>query len=487
MDYIILGIVALLVLFVLVLIIRTLTFQPKMAELPEKDVLEGIEYSDEQVIHHLAEMIRCKTVSDRDETKMDWAEFEKFQQLLPKLYPMIHEKFTLERIGKSGLLYHMKGKKPGAPIVLMAHYDVVPVDEEQWEKPAFDGIIENGVLWGRGTLDTKGSLCGIMEAVENLLHNDFVPTYDLYLSFAGDEEVDGTSCPEIVKTFEARGIIPRLVLDEGGAIVEGAFPGVSVPCAMIGTAEKGGLCVDMEIKTAGGHSSTPPKKTALGRLSKAVTRLEKNPMKCHMTKPVAEMLDTLGRHSSFGLKLLFANLWCFKPLFFMVCKMLGGELNAMVTSTLAVTKMQGSDAYNVLPPKAKAGANLRLLEGDTIEDAIAHMNKVMKDDAIEVQFVSGGNASNTSRTDCSEFALITQTIRQTWEGVVPSPYLMMACSDSRHYSRISDRVYRFSPMTMSSDERKMIHGHNERVEESNIKNTVAFFMRLLLQLEQLED
>ena len=171
----------------------------------------------------------------------------------------------------------------------------------------------------------------------------------------------------------------------------------------------------------------------------------------------------------------------------MVCKMLGGELNAMATSTLAVTKMQGSDAYNVLPPKAKAGANLRLLEGDTIEDAIAHINKVIKDKDIEVRVVSGANASRTSRTDCVEFALITQTIRQTWEGVIPSPYLMMACSDSRHYSRISDRVYRFSPMTMSNAERKMIHGHNERVEESNIKNTVAFFMRLLLQLDQLDE
>lgn len=483
-GYIILGIV---VLFVLILVIRTLTFKPVMSQLPEKDVLEDYEYSDDQVIEHLAEMIRCKTVSDRDESKMDWAEFEKFQNLLPKLYPLIHERFTLEKIGKSGLLYHMKGKKPGAPIVLMAHYDVVPVDESQWTKPAFDGIIEDGVLWGRGTLDTKGSLCGVMEAVENLLHHDFVPTYDLYLSFAGDEEVDGTSCPEIVKTFESRGIIPRLVLDEGGAIVEGAFPGVSVPCAMIGTAEKGGLCVDMEINSPGGHSSTPPKKTALGRLSRAVTRLEKNPMKCHMTQPVAEMLDTLGRHSSFGLKLLFANLWCFKGLFFVVCKLLGGELNAMVTTTLAVTKMQGSDAYNVLPPKAKAGANLRLLEGDTVEKAIEHINKVMDDKDIKVSFVSGGNASRTSRTDCCEFALITQSIRQTWEGVVPSPYLMMACSDSRHYSRISDRVYRFSPMTMTSAERKMIHGHDERVEESNIKNTVAFFMRLLLQLDQLTE
>ena len=483
-GYIILGVVGL---FLAIVLIRTFTFNPKVTEIPKKDVLEGISYSDEEVIHHLAEMIRCKTVSDRDESKIDWAEFEKFQQLLPKLYPLIHEKFTLEKIGKTGLLYHMKGKKEGAPIILMAHYDVVPIDEEQWEKPAFDGIIEDGVLWGRGTLDTKGSLCGIVEAVENLLHNGFEPTYDLYLAFSGDEEVDGLSCPEMVKTFEERGITPRFVLDEGGAIVEGAFPGVSAACAMIGTAEKGGLCVDLEIKTPGGHSSTPPKKTALGRLSKAVTRLEKHPMKCHMTKPVAEMLDTLGRHSSFGLKVLFANLWCFKPLFFMVCKMLGGELNAMATTTLAVTKMQGSDAYNVLPPKATAGANLRLLEGDSIEDAIAHIKKVIKDEDIEVRVVSGSNASRTSRTDCPEFALITQTIRQTWDGVVPSPYLMMACSDSRHYSRISDRVYRFSPMTMSSAERKMIHGHNERVEESNIKNTVAFFMRLLLQLDQLEE
>ena len=472
-------ILILLALILGIILIRTLSFKPKAQE-DRSDFPVCVD--EEKITLHMQEMIRCKTISNRDPGQMDLGEFEKFRKVLEERYPLIHKHCTLTTLGNTGLLYRLPGKDSSRCAVCMAHYDVVPAEESAWDKPAFEGIVEDGILWGRGTLDTKGSLLGIVEALEQLLEGGFVPACDLYLSFSGDEEVSGDSCPAIVDWFAAQGITPDLVLDEGGAVVDHSFPGYDGKCAMVGIAEKGFMNVKFSLDSQGGHASTPPARQVLGHLSRALLKLEKQPFPCRFTKPVLELFDQVGRHSNFLYRMIFANLWCFKPVLNLVGKLSGGELSAMMRTTVALTIFDGSKAYNVMPPHGSFGANLRLMPGETLDSTFAHLKKTIGNETITVSLLDGNDPSPVSDTNCEAWETVRTAIRQTWPDAVVSPYLMLACSDSRHYNRITDKVYRFSPMHLSKEERKMIHGNNERVPLETLYTTVKFYLRLLQQL-----
>ena len=466
-------------LFILVLIVRTLRFKP-LAQPPVAE--EPVSLDHDKIVQDMADMIRCATVSHRDEELVDRREFAKFEALLAERFPRVYAACSFEKIGKTGLMFLLKGRSSEKPSVCMSHYDVVPADESQWTKPPFSGLVEDGVIWGRGTLDTKGTLCGVMEALEALLAEGYVPNNDLYLAFSGEEEIDGDSCRDMVAHLKAKGIKPAIVLDEGGAVVNHVFPGVNKEAALIGIAEKGGVSFKFSMQSKGGHASTPPVKTVLGQLSRAVVRIEEHPFKRQLTKPVAEMFNTLGRHSSFVYRMIFANLWCFAPVLDMICKKSGGQLNAMMRTTTATTRFEGSPAYNVLPSKASFGLNMRLIGTDTIDSAKAYLEKTIANPDIKIELVSGMNPSINSDTSCAEWDILKTAIRQTWPEAIVSPYLMMACSDSRHYCAITDRVYRFSAMRMSNEEMAMIHGVDERVPVETMIKTAQFYVRLLRML-----
>lgn len=474
--YVLLGLAAALVLLLAVILARTLAFRPKKtAAADESDV----DFDRTRATEALRTLVRFPTVSYQDASLEDDGAFEGLIASLPSLYPNVFSACTLLRLENRALLFHWKGKSAQSPSVLMAHYDVVPVNEDAWEKPPFEAILENDVLWGRGTLDTKVTLNGVLFAADHLIGEGFVPENDIYFAFSGGEEVNGKGAPNIVDYFEKEGITPALVVDEGGAVVENVFPGVKVPCAMIGIAEKGMMNVAYATRSNGGHASAPKPHTPVGVLSRACTRVENKPFPFHISKPVAEMFDTLGRHSTFLFRMIFANLWCFKGILNMLCKKTGGELNALLRTTVAFTQMEGSSAVNVIPPEARMVSNIRLNPLDTVEGALERLRKTVNDESVELSVLYDTNPSRISETDCEPYRKVESAVLSTWRGALASPYLMVQCSDSRHYGRISDRVYRFSAMDLTSEERATIHGNNERIRVETLHRAVEFYIRLM--------
>ena len=379
------------------------------------------------------------------------------------------------------LLFYWAGKAHDEASVMMAHFDVVPVEEENWKKPPFEGIIEDGVLWGRGTLDTKVTFNGVLTAADHLIAEGFQPEQDVYFAFSGQEEINGPGAVNIVHRFQEHNINIQLVVDEGGAVVEDVFPGVKQPCALIGIAEKGMMNLEYSVSSAGGHASAPKPHTPVGVLADACCKVENHPFTMHITAPAAKMFDTLGRHSTFLYRMIFANLWLFGGVLDNLCKKQGGELNALMRTTVAFTQMQGSKASNVIPPSASMVSNMRLNPADTMESAMEYIRGVIGNDAVKLRCVEGMNPSPISETDCPAWDKVASAVAGTWQGSLVSPYLMVQCSDSRHYGPVSNHVYRFSAMDLTAEERSTIHGNNERIRTEVIGRAVEFYIRLMSQ------
>ena len=469
---------ALIVAFLAVVLIRAAMFKPKDNS---KKEFEEVEFDREAAVDALGELVRCRTVSYNDHSLEDDAEFEKLIGKLPELYPNVVRTCPMQRFEDRGLLFRWKGKGDGKPSVLMAHYDVVPVEEENWTHPAFDAEIVDGVMWGRGTLDTKVTFNGILSAAENVIKQGFTPENDIYFAFSGGEEINGNGAKNIVKYFKDNGIELEMVVDEGGAVVEDVFPGVKQPCGLIGIAEKGMLNLEYSIASSGGHASAPAPHTPVGQLALACTKVEAHPFKAHFTKPVLEMFDTLGRHSSFLYRVIFANLWCFGGVLDSMCKKSGGELNALMRTTVAFTQMSGSKAPNVIPPSASMVSNLRLNPEDSVNGAVEYIRSVINDPAVTLTVGDHMEPSPISRTDCTGWERVSSAVAGTWKGCLVAPYLMVQCSDSRHYGEISDRVYRFSAMDLTAEERHTIHGNDEHIRLETAERAVEFFIRVIKQ------
>ncbi len=467
---------ALLIVFLAVIILRAVSFKPK--EGPKIDQGEET-FERERAVSNLCELVRCKTVSYRDSALEDNAEFEKLIDLLPTLYPNVFATCEFTKFPDRALLFRWKGANEGEPAVMMAHYDVVPVNEDLWSVPAFEAIVKDGRIWGRGTLDTKVTFGSILFAAEHLIGEGFVPEKDIYFAFSGGEEVNGKGAVNIVDYFEQNAITPAMVLDEGGAVVENVFPGVKAPCGLIGIAEKGMMDVKYTVKSGGGHASAPKPNTPVDTLSRACIDMVDNPFRAHLTAPVSKMFDTLGRHSSFAFKVIFANIRIFLPVLDGICKKSGGELNALMRTTVAFTQMSGSAASNVIPPKAHMVSNIRLNPEDNMQSAIEYIRDTIDNENVEVSLIHGMEPSRISVTDCEGWEKVSSAVASTWSGCIVSPYLMVQCSDSRHWGRISDKVYRFSAMDLTSEERATIHGNDESIRIETLERATEFYIRLM--------
>jgi carboxypeptidase PM20D1 len=429
-------------------------------------------------------MIRLPTVSADLEARGP-EPFEDFVALLAELYPLVHERLSLERITASGLLFRWAGAAASAsPVVLMAHYDVVPVDEsDDWTYPPFEGRVEDGWVYGRGALDDKGPLLVLLEAAENLLAADFTPARDVYLAFGGDEETQGTAARTIATTLRERGVVPWLVLDEGGAVVDAPLPFARGDSAMVGVGEKGVATLRLSARGDGGHASAPPRITAVGRIARAVDRVNPTTFRARTPPAITRMLSLLADGAQGSGQLILRTLATFPWLTARAFAVLGGEPAAVVRTTVAATMQQGGTAENVLPSQASATLNLRIALGETVAGTVRRVKRRIADPLVEVTLLESSEPSPESPTDNTQFALIVAAVKESYPDAATVPYVMMAATDSRHFHRFSPAVYRFAPLAMSSAQRASIHGVDERVEIASLERGEVFWRSLLQGLQ----
>ncbi|CAM5271796.1 Carboxypeptidase PM20D1 OS=Leifsonia shinshuensis OX=150026 GN=HNR13_002970 PE=3 SV=1 [Leifsonia shinshuensis] len=450
------------------------------------EVAAGSAARDTEALERFRTLLRIPTMSRNAVEETDWAAFDAFVDALPRLYPRVHAELERERHGARGhaLLYRWRGRDAaGAPTVLMAHYDVVPATEEGWDHPPFaaelTGRGDDRLLWARGTLDDKGAAVAILEAVESLLAEGVVPAHDVYLSFGNDEETFGSGARGIVEVLRSRGVRPALVLDEGGAVIEGIFPGVRKPIAVVGVSEKGITTVRLTVEQHGGHASTPPRTTATVRLARAITRLNARPFPARLTETNLLMVETLGAHATGPLRAVFTRARRLQPLLRWVFARLGDETRAIVRTTTAVTQLRGSLAANALPETAEAVVNVRIAVGSTVAETLQHLRRAIHDPHVRIEAVDANEPSPVSPTSGPQWTRVASAIAAVHPDAIATPYIMLGASDGRHFTAISDAVYRFTPFEMSAEERGTLHARNERIGVATWLRGIRFYEELL--------
>lgn len=436
----------------------------------------------DNAIEKLSGAVKIPTISYSDTARFDTTAFEDFISYIGDQFPNIHEELAFQRISDFSLLYRWGGQDTTlAPIMLTGHYDVVPPgDTTQWQHPPFSGRTADGYLWGRGTMDDKVGVIGIMDAVETLLEEGYQPKRTIYLAFGHDEEVGGMKgAAVIVDTLAARGVTPRFVADEGMMITEGLIPGIDKPVALIAVSEKGYLSASLTAYAEGGHSSTPPQKTVVGSVSRAVVNLEENQFSTRLTPPVEAMFSFLGPEMSFTMRMLFANRWLFdRVLKWQLGK--ASTTNALVRTTTAPTMFHAGEKDNILPTKAEATVNFRILYGDSVESVMNHVKDVVQDTSIKIS--SRGIESNprpVAAIDGPEFELMHKTAKQIYPDILVSPGLLVGGSDGRHYAKLTTDVYSFNPYIINENDIARYHGLNERIGMDDYHKVVFYYYQLI--------
>jgi len=430
---------------------------------------------------HLAAAIAIPTVSLT--SGGDAQHFVALHALLRERFPRAFAVLEATPIHEHSIVMRWPGSDPAArPIILIAHTDVVPVEEgPTWTQPPFSGAIADGHVWGRGAMDDKLGVIGILSAIESLARDGFVPTRDVWIGFGHDEEVGGAEgAVAIAAWLEQRGVKAQWLLDEGGAIVVGAVPGIESPIAFVGVAEKGHASLELVAQGEGGHSSMPPEGGAIVRLSEAIVRLEQSPMPADLREPTAQMIDRLAPEQTFVARLVLANRWLFDPL---VERFLARHpaTNATIRTTTAPTIFDAGTADNVLAARARAVVNFRVLPGETVADVETHVRGVVDGLDIDVRCVDKcWDPSPVSRIDGEGWNTVSRAIVWTWPDVIVSPTLVVGATDARHFAAVADDSYRFVPLRMLDADRARLHGTDERIAVDNLHAAVRFYQAVLV-------
>ncbi len=442
---------------------------------------EVIEIDEEKASQNLAASIRFKTISYQDEEMFPYEEFNNFIKWAAATYPELHQVMEIDQLEHS-LLFKWQGSNSMlAPILFEGHHDVVPIipgTENLWQENPFAGVISNNRIWGRGALDDKSGVIGLMEAATYLIKNNFKPKRTIYFSFGHDEEVGGAGAALITKKLKAEGVQLHWSLGEGSFVNKGFFPGIDKFVAPINVAEKGSANLMIIAKAKGGHSSTPPKRTAVTILAEALVKLEKEPLPGSLEGLSAAMFNEVSKHMPFGYRFLFANRWLFGG---MLDSQLSSTpvINAMIRTTTAPTMLNGSVKSNVLPIEASALINFRLHPRDTTESVTNHVRRVVGSNDVEVKFLGGREASEISSWDSPGFKIVSSALEKVYVEIVPVPGLMIAASDTRHYSKIADNSFRFNPFFIVPEDMTGIHGTNESIEVDSFISGIKTYIEII--------
>jgi carboxypeptidase PM20D1 len=434
----------------------------------------------------LAAAIRAKTVSGLIDPTGTAREFDALHAHLRQRYPLIHAKLEREVVAEHTLLYTWKGSDPAAkPIALAPHQDVVPVapgTDKLWKHPPFDGVLTGGEVWGRGAWDDKANLVSQLEAVEMLLKAGFQPRRTVYLILSHDEEVGGTlGAAKVAALFKERKIRLDFYLTEGLVVTQGILPAVRAPIALIGLAEKGFVSLRLSTQAPPGHSSMPPApgQSAIGMLSAALAKIDASPLPGGIQGAAKEMFAAVAPEMSGFNRVALSNLWLFGPL---VERMLSKQpsTNAMMRTTTALTIANAGNKENVLPGRADAVANFRILPGDSVQSVVAHVKRVIGDERVAIEPIGeGSEASPVSSPAAEGYRHIERAIREVFPGAVVAPGLMLGGTDAKHFVGLADQLYRFSPVRAGPAELSRPHGTDERLAVDNLAEMVRFYHRLL--------
>ena len=470
--YVLAGILALLLLLVGIAAVRTLCAPKKTSSwVPAADAARERTYAE-----ILAKMVRVETVSHKGQIRRE--KFLGFHRVLEELFPLVHKNLEKTEIDGS-LLFHWKGKNSGRPVVLMGHQDVVPAEGE-WLHPPFSGDIEDGKVWGRGSADTKCSVMAFFEAVEELLAEGYVPEQDVWLSASNTEEIGGDGCPKLVRELENRGVKPFLVNDEGGSVVTEPMAGIRGNFAMVGVLEKGQGNLQIAARSGGGHSSYPPKNSPIVRLSKFICELDRHsPMRSRMNGQAEEMFEKLAPYGPFWMRLLFGNLWLFRPLLIALMPSVSPQAAALLRTTVAPTMQTGSDGCNVLPQEATVTLNLRFIPHQDMEESIAAIQKIAEKYDLEVRVLDAYPSCPPVDSESDAFRLVAEVIGEVFPGLPVIPYVMTGGTDARFYQRICPACIRFSPVVYGPEQMKGMHGLNENIGTASLPGAVDYYKALI--------
>ena len=477
---IVLAGLGLVLIFIMYLLVNTFNFKSTQVHYEPVPVFK----IDRASIENFSQAIKIKTVSPENAIDFDSLQFRNFETFLVKTYPLVDSLLEKKTFNSFSYLYKWPGSDPSLkPIILMAHLDVVPVIEANipdWKHPPFGGEIINDTIWGRGTIDDKVGVIGIMESLELLLKEGFKPVRSLYISFGHDEEIGGENGAEAIAQYlkEAH-VEAEFVLDEGGSIVQQMVPDIDKEVALIGIAEKGFVSLELSVKMEGGHSSMPEKETAIDVLSNAVVTLKQHPFPATISPPIDGFIQNLGPEMPFLNRLVFANKSLFESVITGIYEK-SASGNALVRTTTAPTIFNSGVKDNVIPQSASATINFRIIPGETVATVTARVKQLINDERIEITkgvFIS--EPSKVSGTGSFGYQSLQKTISEIYPEALVTPYLVVGGTDSRHFNEISDHIYRFSAIKLNKGNIKSFHGLNERLPVNDFENSIRFYYQII--------